>query len=217
MESCAYRWHVVKDHDNKKYTIRHHKSISPKNALRQAKIFKWQYEFKEWPTFAGHISTDTSHDAKFIEFDTNRVYLFTDSKEFSSLFTSGVLSDQMIYCAMDSLCLMNQPFDTSGLYNNSFMIENERRNYLKHFDRDVYGWRGNALEIFHIEQFYGFNPSPTTRRFELWVSNMRWSGGDGHDVLYLEVTNKSGRKRTSLKKFLNGAQVTFIKRVYIMI
>ncbi len=221
MESCAYRWHVVKDYTHKKHykkrLVKHTKDKSCIEAERQANIFVWRYEFKEQPNNTWHISTDTSQNTPFVQFDTNRVYLFEGSEKFADLLTSGVLTDKMLYCAMDSLCLMNPIFDTSRYYNDSFMIAIERKNYLKHFDRDIYGWRGNCLGIFHIEQFYGFHPSRTNRRFELWVSNMRWSGGDGYDVLYMEITNKSGRRHVSLKTFLKDAHVTFLKRVYIMI
>ncbi len=217
MESCAYRWHVVEDRDHKKHIIKHSKNKARTDAQWQANIFSGEYEFKEQPTFAGRITTDSSHGAQFVEFDTNRIYLFDGSKKFRTLFTSGTLSDQMIFCAIDSLCLMNPAFHTSSPYDDSFMIENARRNYLYHLNKDINGWHGNAIGIYHIERFYGIHPNRTTRKFELWVSNMRWSGGDGYDVLYLEVTNKSGRKRNNLKKFLKGAHVTFLKRVSIMI
>lgn len=171
---------------------------------RENSFFKHRYQPKTYKKYPGNISFDTTHGSTFIQFDTIRVYLFYNTDTLKSIFTTGLLSAQMIYCAIDSSCMATpeiEAFDSIG----------------KPVIFDLWGWTGHTITIDFFKLLTNVDSKPTQRRFKFWVYPYKIRMNGGNDILFLELTNENADEKTDIETFIKGAKVTFLKRGWSMI
>jgi len=167
-------------------------------------FFKNQYHPKTYKKYSGNIFTDTTHGSTFVQFDSIRVYLFEGTDSLKSIFTSGLLSGQMLYCTLDSSC---EATPEIGMYDSLGKL----------FIEDLWGWTGHTIEIDYFGLLTNVKSKPTERRFKFWVYPYKIRMNGGNDILFLELTNENADDKTDIETFIKGAKVTFLKRGWSMI
>ena len=160
-------------------------------------FFKNFYRSKTYSKYSGSISSDTIHHSTYIQFDSIRVYLFEHTDKYKSIFISGLVSGQMIYCALDSSCRAIEELET---YSNG-----------KPYIHSLWGWTGHTIKIDYFELLNDVKSKSMQRRFKFWVDGV----GGGATVLILELTNEKADNKTDIESFIEGAKVTFLRQAWI--
>ncbi len=200
MESCAYRWHVLKDANGGKHVLRMDKWYNLRNRQKFRSPFKLHRENKTFEKYAGTIQPDTAHNSYFIQFDTVRVYLFETKEVYRQIFSQGLLSGQMLYCGIHASC---EPLPES---HSTDMQGNEIK-------RNIWGWMGHTIRVSGFEEITGVHHKSNQRRFKFYLVPGK-IGRTVRHVFFLELTNKSANRRTSLDAFIAGSTVTFLKEAW---
>jgi hypothetical protein len=204
-QSCNYRWVRVETTDGKKVRIKEYKDYKVAEMKRDLYFFKYDYHEQTYPKYSGIITSDTIRGSAFIQFDSIRVYLNYGTSKYKSIFSSGLVSGQMIYCAMDSSCKpVNAALVMVRSSTGDTIVEN------------LWGWTGHTIQIDHFEELKYVNSKSTQRRFKFWVypGKVRFNGGN--DIFFLELTNDKADETTDIDDFIKGARVTFIKKAWWM-
>ena len=155
--SCSYTWRTGVSMQGKRFFYKDYKNYDVEQKMLRRQLFAHWSEVSKYSKFNGVISSDTTHGSIFIQFDSNRIYLFAKAVNYADLFTTGLLSPQMIYCALDSNCI---PHDAE------WAVTDLNGKPISH---SLYGWTGNAISIGHIELLTNVKSKSTQRRFEIWV------------------------------------------------
>lgn len=204
--SCSYRLVKVETIDGKKIWIKEYKDFDVAEIKKDQSVFKSLYEKQDYSIYTGQIDSDTTHGSTFVQFDSVRVYLFHGTSTHQSIFTSGLVSGQMLYCELDSSCKPTRsPFTITDRHTGEPIPEN------------LWGWSGHTITIDHFEELKHVGSKPTQRRFKFWVYQYKIRFNGANDIFYLELTNKQARKDTDLETFVKGARVTFLKKTWMMI
>ena len=196
-QSCSYRWTRAETDDGKKIWIKQYKDDKVAEMKSEQDVFKYSYCKQNYPKYAGNILSDTIHGSTFIQFDSIRVYLFSNAYIYKTIFTTGLLSGQMLYCAMDSLC---RPFEDNSLTNavNFKLIK-----------PDLWGWTGHTIKIDRFELLNDVKSNRTQRRFKFRVFQKDSINGH-YNIFFLELTNENADNNTDINTFIKGARVTFL-------
>jgi len=78
-----------------------------------------------------------------------------------------------------------------------------------------------TLKISHIEELQMLNPNPQTKRYKFWIfysntGNVLTNSVNPHEYCF-ELQNENADEDTSNEYFINGAKLTFLKYVGIII
>jgi len=204
-QSCGYTWIRLESTTGQKFWVRHY------NDQQKQEQFEDHYVFKKWKKdqvyqrYTGNITSDTTHGSVFIQFDSVRVYLHGRAGTFSSIFTSGLISGQMLYCKMDSSCKPTEGLKGINIKTGEPMLE------------QLWGWAGHTITIDYFEEMKNIKSKPTQRKFKFWVYPYKIRFNGGNDIFLLELTNENATRDTDLESFIRGASVTFLDRVRTMI
>jgi len=205
IQSCSYTWTRLEETNGKKFWVRQYKDY------QKQELFEDRYIFKNWKRdtthqkYSGHIISDTTHGSTFIQFDSVRVYLFRGTDKFKSVFTSGLISGQMLYCKMDSSCKPTQGLRLTNADTGEPIIES------------LWGWTGHTITIDYFEEMKNIKSKPTQRKFKFWVYPYKIRFNGGNDIFLLELTNDNANEQTDLETFIKGATVTFLTKARMMI
>ncbi len=200
--SCSYKWTTITDTKGNNYRVREYKDFDKQKQYNEKSFFKYQYRQENYSKYHGLIQSDTANEYSYIQFDTVRIYLLRDTKNYIDVFKSGLISGQLIYCKLDSLC---RPRGQMGIRNA------ETGELIKLHIGD---WYGHTITIAYFDEPKHLKISPQKRRFKFWVSTF---AGTGHDVFFLELTNNKVSKYIDINEFVKDAHVTFIKQAWIII
>jgi len=196
---------MVETENGEKFSIR-----NSKDSKKQVE-FEDEYIFKNWPReqnynkYSGVITSDTTHGATYIQFDSVRVYLFEETNRFQNIFSTGLLSGQMIYCKLDSLCTPTKEPVITNAETGEPIIE------------DLWGWTGHTLRIDYFEEIDYLKSKPTQRKFKFWVYPFKIRTSGFNYIFLLELTNKNANQQTDLETFIKGSSVTFLTKARSMI
>ncbi len=104
LSACNYRWTKAYNTEGKMQWVKEYKSHELEVKKRDQFVFEKRYNPKEYSKYSGKIFSDTTHGLTFVQFDSIRVYMYNELAIYKNIFTSGLVSPQMIYCVLDSLC-----------------------------------------------------------------------------------------------------------------
>lgn len=173
------------------------------SSMKNSNVFKYHYTQFYFAKYSGHIFTDTAKDDIYIQNDSIRVYLTGNTKKYKSIFTSGLISGQMIYCALDSNC---KPVE------QHIFIHDRVTGKISY--EDSYGWIGHTIKIDSIQLLKNVHSKPNQRRFKLWVDPYKFKYSYFYNIIFIELTNKNANSSTEFEKFVDGASTTFIKNTW---
>jgi hypothetical protein len=194
--SCS-KWTKVNTVDGKTKWIRKEK-LANSDSSRFQSIFSYEYKEQSFSRFGGNIFSDTTHGVTFFQFDSARIYLLDQSGVYNSIFSSGLISSQTIYCSLDTLCRPT----SEGIHINSLTRDT--------IIPDLWGWTGNTIVIHDIQYLSYVKRDPSRRSFKL--SFIPYKTITGGILIYLfELTNPSANTSTDLQTFIKGAKLTFLK------
>lgn len=198
LQSCGYTWTRVEATDGKKLWVRKYKDIRKREQLEDRYIFKNWKRDQVYQKYSGSITSDTTHGSTFIQFDSVRVYLLQGTDRFKSIFTSGLISGQLLYCKLNSSCKPTEGLKLLNAETGEPLIEN------------LWGWTGHTITIDYFEEMKNIKSKPTQRRFKFWVYpyKIRFNGANG--IFLLELTNNNANKQTDLETFIKGSSVTLL-------
>lgn len=205
IQSCSYQLKRIEDTEGNKYWTKYYKDYEKQELHYDKNVFKYEYQEESYPKYNGFIWSDTTHGSTFIQFDTVRVYLFKQTDFYKQIFTSGLVSGQMLYCKMDSTCQPTKGLEIRNAKTGEVIIEN------------LWGWTGHTITIDHFEELQKPKSTDQTRRFKFWVNPYKHRFNGGNIIFILELTNSSATKETDLNSFIENAEVTFLKNVRMMI
>ncbi len=204
-QSCSYTWTRLEATDGKKSWVHQYKDYEKQEQFEDNYIFNnWKIE-QAYQKYTGRITTDTTHGSTFIQFDSIRVYLFSGANKYKSVFTSGLITGQMLYCKMDSTCKPTQGLKMTDVKTGEPIIEN------------LWGWTGHTITIDYFEELKNVKSKPTQRKFKFWVYPYKKRFNGGNAIFLLELTNEKATKQTDIDEFIKGATVTFITHARSMI
>jgi len=126
--------------------------------------------------------------------------LVGNENPYKSIFTTGLISGQLIYFALDSSCKPRRKMKMTNAETGELII------YKK------WGWSGNLIEITSIEEIKYIKNKPTQRKFKFLVHEY-----NGYDVFLMELTNEKANKDTDMEIFIKDASVSFLARIYSVI
>ncbi|MCH8317227.1 MAG: hypothetical protein IIA88_01820 [Bacteroidetes bacterium] len=201
--SCNYKWTTITDTNGEKYRIRAYNDYDKQEQYNEKSFFKHQYGQENHSKYLGSIQSDTANGYNFIQFDTVRIYLLCNTKKYLSIFTIGLLSGQLIYCTLDSLC-RPQTGTEARLVETGELLKPHIGN-----------WYGHTITIAYFDEPEYLKISPQKRRFKFWVS---WpNAGNGHNIFFIELTNNKVTKYIDIDEFVKEAQLTFIRTPWAII
>ena len=204
-QSCSYTLKRVKTDSGKRIWTKTYKDYEVGERKRTQSNFKYWYHEQNYLKYSGNISNDTTHSTTFIMFDSVRVYLFGKTSKYKSVFNSGLVSGQMLYCAMDSSC---KP------YGNLFELTDSKTG--EPIVQDLWGWTGHTIIIDYFEELDYVRCKPTQRRFKFWVYPYKIRFNGANNIFLLELTNDKADSKTDIETFIKGARVTFVKKAWMM-
>jgi hypothetical protein len=193
-QSCNYLLKTAKTEDGKTILVRYYPDLDKRQDHQIKCVFKYQYKENSYQKYSGNIKSDTIDGMTYIQFDSLRIYLSGGAIRYKNIFSSGLLSSQMIYCENDSLCRVPKMDD-------SFFISIETG---KQIPRNFHGWTGPEIFISNFKEITNVSSSPRKKQFRFNISHM-----NGFSVYVLELTNNN--KPSTFDDFINGARVTFLK------
>lgn len=181
------------------------KTTKKKEQFKDRYIFKNRKRDTTYQKYTGQIVADTTHGSTFIQFDSVRVYLFSKTDKYKSIFTSGLISGQMLYCEMDSSCKPIEGLRFTDAETGEPIIE------------DLWGWTGHTITIDYFEELKNIKSKPTERKFKFWVYPYKIRFNGANDIFLLELKNENANKETDLETFIKGATVTLLVKAGSMI
>ncbi len=202
--SCSYYWEAATDVNGKKFVYKEYKNFRVAEKMRRRQIFKIRDSLITFSKYNGKLSSDTVHSSTYIQFDSDRVYLFGDANAYKELFTSGLISSQIIYCLLDSNCRPVPDWQITDTVGRPIV-------------QDLWGWTGHTITIDYIKLLSNVQSKGSQRRFEIWVYPFKWRMNGCNNVFFLELTNETARKSTPLSEFIKGAHITLLRQGWIMI
>jgi hypothetical protein len=194
--SCGYRMTNFTDTDGKTYRIRQYKKYEDHEKYIEQNVFAKQNQPKTYSRYSGSISVITVDSVPYVQFDTVRVGFKKDARKFIDIFSSGLLSSEIIYCTLDSLCRVPSPL---------LVAEFSRGKVAK---PHIAGWYGDIITVGSIEEPDHLKISPQKRRFKLYVNAVY--GGSGYNVYFIELSNAKTNTYVDMKEFVKNASLTFI-------
>ncbi|HRH38794.1 MAG TPA: hypothetical protein PK760_10640 [Flavobacteriales bacterium] len=167
-------------------------------AQKTKMIFTKSYGEKAHDRFAGTIVTDTTHSLRYVQYDSARIYLDA-TNQFSSIFISGLISNQLIYCDRDTSCRPPDPSAgwTYGDTGEPVLL-------------DTWGWKGPTIFISEVEEVLDIKCKKTQRRFRIELHD-RNPGSGGFSVYLIELTNDNASREDGLESFMREARLTFFR------
>lgn len=205
LQSCSYRMRRVETTDGQKVWVKDYKDYKVAEEKRDQNVFEELYTEQSYPKYSGKIDFDTINNSTFIQFDSVRVYLFNGTSKYRYIFTTGLLSGQMIYCERDSSCIPQAPLVYINSKNGDTLAE------------EIWGWTGHTITVDYFEELSHVKSKPTQRRFKFWVYPYKRRFNGGNDIFFLELTNENANESTEINAFIKGAQVTYLKKAWMMI
>jgi hypothetical protein len=173
------------------------------DSIKISNVFKYHYNPIIFTKYSGHIYTGTAKEDFYIQNDSIRVYLTGNTKKYKSIFTSGLIYGQLIYCALDTNC---KPVEQDIFIHD--------RNTGKISYEDSYGWTGHSIKIDSIQLLENAHSNPSQRRFKLWVDPNKFKNSYFYNIIFIELTNKKANRSTEFENFVDGACTTFIKNTW---
>ncbi len=204
-QSCSFKWTRIINSKGEKYWTRQYKDNEKNEQLEDRTLFKQSKKNTIYQIYTGNIHTDTTHFTTFIQFDSVRVYLFNGTDLYKKVFTSGLISGQMIYCKLNSSCQPTPSIHILDALTKEPIVEN------------LWGWTGHTITIDYFQEIKYIKSKPTKRKFKFWVYTYKKRFNGGNAIFLLELTNKMADKHTNLEEFIEGAEVTFLTHARSMI
>ncbi len=198
IQSCSYHWSKYELTNGEKLWVRSYKDYQKQEHYEDKLIFKNRKSDQAYQKYSGIITSDTTHGSTFIQFDSVRVYLFGDAYKFKSVFTSGLISGQMLFCKMNSSCKPIKEIKITDAVTGEPIIEN------------LWGWTGYTITIDYFEELKNIKSKPTQRKFKFWVYPYKIRFNGGNSIYLLELTNDKANKKTDMEEFIKGASVTLL-------
>ena len=158
--------------------------------------FRKQTDSKVYPIFSGEI---TVIDSTTFKFDEKTIILLDDPRpEITVLLQNGIFYPNIITGDEKAVIKTQSELDT--------LTENETV---------IYNWsRTDMVKISNFEEVEPFFKSPKTRKFQFYLYRL---GLMNATVCYIELTNKSATRKTSLLEFMKNSHVTFFKEGSILL
>ncbi len=175
LSSCKYNWAKITDSNGKQYRVREYKTNEDQQKYKARMVFKCRYKPATYSRYSGSISLITIDSFQYVRFDSVRVGLGRDTRQYIDIFSSGLLNSKIIYCMEDSLCRPNEGLEITDV---------ETGNRIRP-DMAIGGYK-YSINVGLIEEPKYLKLSPKQRRFMLWIDTR---GGNGYDVYFVELTN----------------------------
>lgn len=158
-------------------------------------VFEKDYKKQQYNKFNGNIEIVNDNKIKF----DNKTLIVHCQKEFLPIFTSGIFYPQLII----------------GNGENNKILSKEEEEKLSPQDRFIYNLnRNDSFSVSIFEELSFLSKSPKIKRFRFWNSR---PGSANPQVYFIELTNEKANEKTSLEKFIQNAELTFIKAGHIII
>jgi hypothetical protein len=158
--------------------------------------FRKQTDSKVYPIFSGEI---TIIDSTTFKFDEKTIILLNDARpEITVLLQNGIFYPNIITGDKKAVIKTQSELDT-----------------LTETETVIYNWsRTDMVKISHFEEIKTFFKSPKTRKFQFYLYRL---GLMNATVCYVELTNKSATRKTSVLEFMKNSHVTFFKEGSILL
>ena len=193
LSSCSYRLERIQDVNGKKYWVRYYPDLAKEEKYNIRGIFRNRNNSQNYKRYSNSIIFDSIEEYKFIQYDSIRIYLEGNSKKYFNIFSSGLISGQMIFCELNNTC--TEP-------KGHIMTDSKTGQVI---ERNFLGWKKGLIRINEIEELKYFKLKPSTKRYKLRVYT-----DIGIDIMFLELLNDSATDRTNLEDFIKGARTTFL-------
>jgi hypothetical protein len=192
--SCDYKIQTVVDSKGVAHRVKEYNSpeIQRKKELQ---AFLSTATRKNYDKYQGVIITDTTHGFTFFQYDTTRIYLSKQYSSYNWLFASGLVSAQMIYCAVNSCTPAIFEFEARSLTDNKNIIP------------EMHGWYRPYVQVW-VEELDGFRKK-NRRCYMLHIQN-----AGGYNAILIELVNERESYIFTNASFAQGANVTLFKMVY---
>lgn len=205
IQSCNYTWTRLEATNGKNFWVKKYKNNQKQEQIEDRYIFKNWKRDTIYQKYSGKIISDTTHGATFIQFDSIRIYLFHGAENFKSVFTSGLISGQLIFCKLDRSCEQTQGLNLIDSKTGESIPEN------------LWGWTGHTITIDYFEELKNIKSKQTERKFKFWVYPYKTRFNGSNDIFLLELMNENANENTDLETFIKGASVTFLIKARTMI
>jgi hypothetical protein len=201
--------------DHKKVRVRSYKDSYKQEVYENKHIYKRYYSKMTFEKFNGKILCDTITNFTYFQFDSVRIYVDNTpidgnkGLEYANLFKSGLLHPKIISCALNSTCVIPQDSTQKMATRHDTIAYTEM--YLAFdttFLKKRYNWTGSKIYFSNIKELK-YLEKKTTRFFEL--EHKIYHGGPTDAYYFIEITNDTADRNTSLSEFINGARLTFLK------
>lgn len=192
--SCDYKIQTVVDSKGVAHRVKEYNSPETQRK-KELQAFLSTATRKNYDKYQVAITTDTTHGLTFFQYDTTRIYLPQKYSAYNCLFTSGLVSAQMIYCAVNRCIPTIFELEARSLADNKLRMP------------EMYGWYKPYILLW-VEELDRFEKR-TRRYYLLHVYN---SGG--YNVILMELVNESADRKMTNVSFAQGANVTLFKMVY---
>lgn len=158
--------------------------------------FRKQTDSKLYPIFSGEI---TVIDSTTFKFDEKTIILLDDPRpEITVLLQNGIFYPNIITGDEKAVIKTQSELDT-----------------LTETETVIYNWsRTDMVKISNFEEVKPFFKSSKTRKFQFYLYR---PGLMNAKVCYVELTNKSATRKTSVLEFVKNSHVTFFKEGSILL
>ena len=159
------------------------------------KLIFYRANQKKTTNYSGVIFCDTADGYTFIQFDSLRIYFQYPNiaEEYSSFFTSGLLSNKMFYCELNKDC---SPI-------GGFLKYNEKMELIRDHIGLCYG---DYILIYNFSEPEYLKINETKRRFKIQIHNYA-----NYSYFFLECENLLAKKGDSVSDFLRNARITIFE------
>jgi hypothetical protein len=181
--ACNYRLYLVTDENWHKHWVRGYKSYRLEHKYFDKQTVKYRYKPAEYARDITCVAkTDTSIDC-----DSIKLYIQPDSRQFSSIFTLGIVSCKLLNsCYGPAANITNLTADQDRQFTDTAVkvwsvFDMHRLRYVRKH-------RGRRIYKFQILPYW----------------------------FYMELTNKAAPKKCSNEAFIAGAKLTWLYRANII-
>ncbi len=215
LNSCAYKMTTFETADGKKVKMKIYKDDNRQEEYVNEVVFNRLYKKMSFEKYKGKIIKDTFNEYTYFQFDTVRIYLNSLQVDgniglrYSLLFGSGLITPNIILCALDSLCKQQPDYTEKYNMNHDTLTTDGVVLFDKSFLQKKYNWTGHRIYISKITELVYLEKQSRTKVFEL--EHKIYYGGPTDAYYYIELTNESANKQTTFDEFIKGAKLTFIK------
>lgn len=215
MSSCSYKTRTLTTIDNKKVRVRFYKDPDKQEEYENKYSYKKHYSKMSFEKFNGKIFSDTTTNFTYFQFDSTRIYIDNTpidgnkGLEYAALFKSGLIHPKIISCALNSTCVVPQDSTHKMAIRHDTITYTEM--YLAFdttFLKRRYNWTGSKIYFSNVKELK-YLEKKTTRVFEL--EHKIYHGGPTDAYYFIELTNDTADKNTSLYEFIKGSRLTFLK------